>query len=345
MSKIAAENLGSAHSAGLMSRLAYARAKQAGADVGRLLKKSGLTLNEIDDASVRLSAQKQIEFVELIADKIKDPNLGFHLARKFDLRTIGLLYYVAASAKTLGDALVKAARCSTIVNDGILLGVRHDTSLQVSFKYRDVPRYTDQQQIEFWITSLVRLVRHLTNREIHPLRIRVVHHKNSATDDVRKFLGVQIEGDANVDRIDFAGATWNLPVVNADPYLHQLLLRVCEDTLAQRRMRGNPFRIRIENAIVELLPHGHATVENVAHKLRTSPRKLARRLSAEGLTFSRVLRDLRATLAHRYLADKELSVSHIAWLLGYKEAAAFTNAFRRWSGKSPRAARAEMTIR
>jgi len=337
-----AGSLSSAHSAGLISRLAYARANQTGADVGKLLKKSGLTFNEIYDASVRISAQKQIEFVELIADKIEDPNLGFHLARTFDLRTIGLLYYVAASAKTLGDALLKAARCSTIINDGVLLGIRHDASLRVSFKYRDLPRYADQQQIEFWITTLVRLVRHLTNREIHPLRVRVVHHKNDSIDDVKKFLGAPIEGDSSFDRIDFAGSVWNLPVVNADPFLHRLLLRVCEDTLAQRRMRGSPFRIRVENAVVELLPHGHATVENVAHKLHTSPRKLARRLSAERLTFSRVLRDLRATLAHRYLADKELSVSHIAWLLGYKEASAFTNAFRRWSGKSPRAARAAL---
>jgi len=340
MAKKATGNLSSAHSSGLMSRLAYSRAKQAGADVEKLLMQSGLTLNDIHDVGVRIEAQKQIKFVELVAEAIGDSNFGFHLARKFDLRTIGLLYYVAASAKTLGEALQRAARCSATVNEGILLFIRHDTSLHVSFRYRDVARHTDRQQIEFWITALVRLVRHLTNRDIHPLRIRVVHHKNDIAAEVKTFLGARIEGDANVDRVDFAGSNWPLPIVNSDPYLHRLLLLVCEETLAQRRLRGSPFRIRVENAIVELLPHGHAKVENVAAKLHMSAKRLARRLTAERLTFSRVLREFRATLAQRYLMDQDLSVSQIAWLLGYKEPAAFTNAFRRWTGKSPRAARA-----
>jgi hypothetical protein len=84
-----------AHSAGLMSRLAYARGKHEGIDVAKLLTRSGLTLGDIQDASVRIAAQKQINFVERLARTIDDPNFGFHLAREFDLRTIGLLYYVA----------------------------------------------------------------------------------------------------------------------------------------------------------------------------------------------------------------------------------------------------------
>jgi AraC-like DNA-binding protein len=45
---------------------------------------------------------------------------------------------------------------------------------------------------------------------------------------------------------------------------------------------------------------------------------------------------LRASLARRYLADRELPVSEIAWLLGYREVSSFTHAFRRWSGVTPR---------
>ena len=331
--------MSSVHSAGLMSRLAYAYAKQAGANVAKFLTQSGLTVDDIHDVSVRISAQKQINFVELVAGAIGDSNFGFHLAREFDLRTIGLLYYVAASAKTLGDALQRAERCSATVNEGILLAIRNDKSLHVSFKYKGLARYTDRQQIEFWITALVRIVRHLTNREIHPLRVRFVHHKPDENGEFKNFLGARIEGDSHVDRVDFTASTWTLPIVNADPYLHRLLLRVCEETLAQRQLRGSPFRIRVENAIVELLPHGHAKVENVAAKLHMSSKTLARQLSAERLTFSKVLRELRSTLAHRYLADKDLSVSQIAWLLGYKELGAFTRAFHHWSGKSPSAAR------
>jgi AraC-like DNA-binding protein len=70
-----------------------------------------------------------------------------------------------------------------------------------------------------------------------------------------------------------------------------------------------------------------------------SQRTFARRLALEGLTFSEILQALRSDLAERYLADKDLSVSRIAWLLGFQEVSAFTHAFKRWSGKAPRESR------
>jgi AraC-like DNA-binding protein len=45
---------------------------------------------------------------------------------------------------------------------------------------------------------------------------------------------------------------------------------------------------------------------------------------------------LRRDLAVRYLDDRKLHVSKIAWLLGFHEVSAFTHAFKRWTGKTPR---------
>jgi AraC-like DNA-binding protein len=36
------------------------------------------------------------------------------------------------------------------------------------------------------------------------------------------------------------------------------------------------------------------------------------------------------------LAERDLPVSEIAWLLGYRELSSFTNAFKRWTGMTPR---------
>ena len=66
-----------------------------------------------------------------------------------------------------------------------------------------------------------------------------------------------------------------------------------------------------------------------------SERTLARRLLREGLTLTRVLGELKLELAKRYLLDENLAISEIAWLLGYREASAFTHAFHRWFGKTP----------
>jgi AraC-like DNA-binding protein len=65
----------------------------------------------------------------------------------------------------------------------------------------------------------------------------------------------------------------------------------------------------------------------------------------EGVTFSEVLESLRGDLAKQYLSDADLSISRIAWLLGYQEVSAFTHAFKRWTGKTPREARARQMLR
>ena len=64
-------------------------------------------------------------------------------------------------------------------------------------------------------------------------------------------------------------------------------------------------------------------------------------LSSEGLTFSEIAEELKSDLARHYLRDGDLPISQIAWLLGYQEVSAFTHAFKRWTGKTPRELRAQ----
>jgi AraC-like DNA-binding protein len=87
------------------------------------------------------------------------------------------------------------------------------------------------------------------------------------------------------------------------------------------------------------LPHGQARRDVVAQKLGLSPRTLGRKLSADGISFARILEELRIGLAKRYLSERGLSISRIAWLLGYTEVSTFSHAFRRWAGRAPRADR------
>jgi AraC-like DNA-binding protein len=98
-------------------------------------------------------------------------------------------------------------------------------------------------------------------------------------------------------------------------------------------------RSAVENAIVPLLPHGKVRASVIAARLGLSQRTLARRLALERVTFSEVLESLRDDLGRQYLSDPDLSISRIAWLLGYKEVSAFTHAFKRRTGKTPREAR------
>ena len=105
--------------------------------------------------------------------------------------------------------------------------------------------------------------------------------------------------------------------------------------------KTSPLKVKVENVIAALLPHGEMHFDAVAVQLGMSGRTLARKLALEGHSFTEILEDLRLALARRYLAESEMSISEIAWLLGYSEVANFTHAFHRWTGTNPRTARAK----
>jgi AraC-like DNA-binding protein len=317
--------------------------KAAGLSPEPMLREAGLTLRQVCDLQVRLKVRDQIKFLNLAAQALEDEFLGFHLAQDADLRELGLLYYVLASSQCLADALERAARYSSIVNEGIAQECLTGGRTGMSFNYVGVNRYHDRHQIEFWTAAVVGACRQLTGRRILPSRVRFVHLRKRRCAAFAETFGKDIKFGAGVDEITFAAGVGRLPVIGADPYLNRLLVGYCEEALSQRPGRSGSFRARVENAIVPLLPHGKIQVAEIASRLGVSKRTFARRLSSEGLSFSKLLESLRSDLADRYLADEDLSISQIAWLLGYKEIGAFSRAFKHWTGKTPREARSHIS--
>ncbi|WP_310467300.1 helix-turn-helix domain-containing protein [Sphingomonas sp.] len=123
----------------------------------------------------------------------------------------------------------------------------------------------------------------------------------------------------------------------ANPLLALLgeFARVAEGHMANRRQ---PFRREVEAVIEPLLPLGEAGIDRVARELGVSRQTLYRRLKAEGTTFEELLDAKRRALALRYLKQEKSSVKAAAYRLGFSDPAAFSRAFKRWTGTSPSAA-------
>lgn len=336
-----AKRLDAPRSTGTIARLAVAFAEERGVDVERLLEKSGLSRELIDDPNIRLEVQSQIRFLELVAKAIGDDLLGFHLSQQFDLRRLGLAYYVLASSETLGEAVRHAARYSAVVNEGIRLTLHENRKLGVVFEYVGVARHSDRHQIEFWSAAFTRVCRQITNRRLIPDSVCLVHRRKPSR-ELSAFFGRDIRFGSDVDETMFPPSCRDVPVVSGDPYLNHLLIKYCEEALAYRRASQTSFAPTVENTIALLMPHGKAQAAEVARKLGLSQKTLARRLCSEGLRFGGVRQRLRCDLAKRHLADKALSISKIAWLLGYQDVGSFTQAFRRWTGMTPRTFRREL---
>jgi AraC-like DNA-binding protein len=323
---------------GGIARAAYAWAEER-LELAPLLKQSGLTVQQIKNPRIRLAVKKQIKFLNLVAAALHEEFLGILLAEDLDLRELGLLYYVLASSETLGDALRRVARYSSIQNEGLRITYRDRKETSIIFEYFSVARLSDVHQMEFFVTTLLRTCRQLTGRHLSPNSVRLKHPRGALPAKFKGLFGCEVEFGKDADEVVYPQHAKNIPVVNADPYLNSILLKYCEEALSRRLTRSGAWRLNVENIIAPLLPHGLATMAEIAQRLGVSQRTLARRLASEGVTFVEVLKNLRIDLAHRYLREPGEPISEVAWLLGYREISAFNHAFKRWTGKTPRQVR------
>ncbi|HET9638918.1 MAG TPA: AraC family transcriptional regulator [Allosphingosinicella sp.] len=126
--------------------------------------------------------------------------------------------------------------------------------------------------------------------------------------------------------------------ISANPFFSFLgeVAKAFEARAAERKAppRASPFRAEVEHRLEPLLASGEVGIERLARDLGYSRQTLYRRLKAEGVTYEQTLDGLRQRLALRFLGEG-LSVKEAAYRLGFSDPAAFSRAFKRWTGSSP----------
>jgi AraC-like DNA-binding protein len=319
---------------GLATRLAGLRLERENIDASSLLRRAGLSGVALTQGE-RISVKSQIEFLEFAAEAVEDEYLGLSLASEFDLREMGMYYYVAASSRVLGDAMRRLQRYARAGNEALVVNIETDDCCRIRLAYSGVPRHLDRHQMEFFALSFVRLCRQLTGANILASQASFVHHRSGELRRIRDLLGCEVRFDAPADELSFDRGLADRPLAAHDPFLNRLMVEACEDAIAARTTSRGEFRIIVENTAAPLLPHAEASMRKVAAALGLGERTFARRLAAEGLNFWSILDEMRHDLALRYLREPGLQISQIAWLLGFQQPSAFSHACRRWTGESP----------
>jgi AraC-like DNA-binding protein len=225
-----------------------------------------------------------------------------------------MLYYVAASSSNLADALKRLSRYARLGNEALVVRSRQQPACSVELSYSGVQRHQDRHQMELLAFTCLRLCRKLVGRNFSPTSVKFIHHRPGDIGQIRRLFGCAVEFDCDTDEISFDIDVMGLPLVAADPFLNELMTKMCDDALAVRSGNVSPFRTVVENTIAPLLPHAEATTRTVAKRLGLSERTFARRLATEGLSFGEIPDQQRRDLALRYL-EENLQASQIAWLL------------------------------
>jgi AraC-like DNA-binding protein len=174
--------------------------------------------------------------------------------------------------------------------------------------------------------------------DIHMFKtIHVTHAEPSYRDEYERIFRVPIVfgSDRNGLRIDEAMLS-NVRLPPSSEYMTGLL-RDHADMLLRKLESSHSIRGRVEILLTPILHTRDSNVDAISEKLGLSRQTLFRKLKAEGVTFEQVLDELRHKTALHYLREEKVSAKRAARLVGFSDQAAFSRAFKRWTGSTPRA--------
>lgn len=314
--------------------------KTGGLPVKALLAEARIEPRSLNAEDSRLPFDQIATFFEQAAGAVGDSCLGFHFGQSRDPRDVGLLGYIGLSSPTVRDALCNIARYTRVFSDAVAIEPEalEDTGV-ITWHFRGAPTLRQQQFIEFSVTNILRTFRSLTGRNLSPARVTFSHSRNADLKEFERFYACPVEFAAPRTLIQFQLKDLHLSLQTADDRLLAILQAHCQEVLDRHKATAPSLIERVERLVVDRLTSDEARLESVATELGVSKRTLSRRLAELGTSFNDIIDDLRRELALTYLRDSELSMTEIAFLLGYTEVASFNTAFKRWTGATPGQAR------
>ena len=137
--------------------------------------------------------------------------------------------------------------------------------------------------------------------------------------------------------IVFDRSLMDLPLKQGSKELSVFLQHSPSDLLSKPDFQRT-FSTEVMNTLVAD-DNSFNNIETLARTFNMSARNLRRRLKVEGTSFQKLKDKLRMEKASSLLRDSRKQVSEISLQLGFQEPAAFTRAFKSWTGLSPRAYR------
>jgi AraC-like DNA-binding protein len=310
-----------------------------GIDAEPALFGAGISRRQLSQDDIGLSVESQYRFLELAATEANDQALGLHVAAAMDLRSIGILFYLTGSARTVSEALENLARYSRTANEALVVEILRQKD-EIILTIRHLQEFDEPHRQFFELLALwfIRMLHTETNRDFTLLRVTFTHARNADLREVHRLLRCPVDFRQAVDSWVLPQRVMDLPIVSGDSQLLKILTAHADDLLAERQSITG-LQSMVANHLASLLPSGESRAAMVAQQLGMSSRSLTRHLANEGTTFGEILDQVRQRFAARYLTDDRMSVQQIAWLLGYSEVAAFNHAYKRWTGTTPRRTR------
>jgi AraC-like DNA-binding protein len=271
------------------------------------------------------------------AAQTRDGHFGLHRGGEFRLKDGGVLAYLAACAETLGEAMSYYQRYAAIVCNGFTIErVSDDDGVWLLLHVADASWRRCRHLGEFTVARTVGALRIVTGVRLRPLSVQFAHVRAGPVAECRRLFGCAVAFGERTDAIRLSTDALALRIPTADSRLGIMLRSYADGLLKQVRPKGrDSLADKAAAVIAQRLSSGEVSLRDVARRLHLSERTLRRRLQESGVTFSELVSRVRRDLADDWLQRTDFNVKHISYLLGYSDAAAFSRAYKRWTGRSP----------
>ncbi|MDT9001481.1 AraC family transcriptional regulator [Paucibacter sp. APW11] len=333
--------LGRARVVGAYAKTAVDTARELGADLARLGQACGLA--DLQQAlPENVPVERYIALLDAAATQLNEPFFGLQVGRRMRLSTFASYGLVLCTCPTLRSAAEQTRRFESLAHD---LGRSEIVEADGVAHYRWHSPWLDRpggrHLSESVMVGIQTFVHWLAGTELPVLGLSFVHAPPEGVplEVYSQGLGAPVRFNATVTEASFPAALLDAPLANADTSLFAQLAQTAEQRLAARQREASeaPIAQAVRERIQAQLMHDRARLPEVAEALALSPRSLQRKLAEAGLSFSALLDETRRELACAYLRDASLSLTEIAFLLGFGEQSNFNHAFRAWFNTTPAA--------
>ncbi len=317
-----------------------------GASRKALAERSRIDPAQLQDPDNRIPFAKYVALMRAGKELCHDPALALHFGEAFDFAEISVVGLIGRASETMAEGFAQFNRYARLAVEVEVDG--GDTADRIQLRRsagqlwvvdtrknpNDFPELTETTFARMVCTS-----RRWFGEQQFVKAVHVTHAEPSYRAEYDRIfrMPVVFESDRNALLTDDAWLTHRNAL--SSRYVFGILSAHAE-ALLKSLESSKTTRGRVESLLMPILHTGEASVDVIARELGLSRQTLFRKLKAEGVTFEKVLDELRHKLALHYLSGKKTSVNETAYLVGFSDPAAFSRAFKRWTGSSPRTARA-----
>ncbi|MEO8670421.1 MAG: AraC family transcriptional regulator ligand-binding domain-containing protein [Tahibacter sp.] len=312
--------------------------RASGVRVDPILRRAGLSRPalELPDASIGV-AQVDV-LIESVIRAAGRSDLGFHLGRSIKPSSHEVLGHALMSCATLDEALRLAARYWALITPAFAMRHRHDAT-GVHIEFDPVTPFrpnTLRFHLEAIATAFHAEIGFLLSGRTPVYDLYLPDDLSDAKARYRQLAPARVHFVAlpfPALRIVLSAPLASRTLELADRHALAQARRLCEEALSRMTHAGSlsGWVTRLHSDARDRQPRQ----ADIAKLLYISTRTMNRRLAAEGAGYRELGKQHRHARARHMLDDGSASITEIALLLGYRDVANFSRAFRRDAGMSP----------